>query len=194
MPIPTRDEAARILRDLDPPDWLVAHSTAVADVAAFLAKSIQEQGHTINVPLVEAAALLHDIDKALPADHPLKPLRHADAGAQWLADNDYGELVGAVEAHPVMRLAEDDHYGPWSRGATVEERVVAYADKRATQDLVSMDERFNYWLERHGDTHEMRVARERADKLEAEVCSAAGIDPADVTRERWAEAAMSTGR
>ncbi|MEX2548564.1 MAG: HD domain-containing protein [Chloroflexota bacterium] len=162
----------------------------MADVACFLAEAIEGRGHAISVALVEAAALLHDVDKALPADHPLKPLGHADAGAHWLSENGYGELAGAVAAHPVMRLADDEQYGQWSRGATVEERVVAYADKRATQDLVSMDERFTRWIERHGDTDSMRTARERANALEAEVCAAGGISPTDVARARWAEAAM----
>ena len=38
---------------------------------------------------------------------------------------------GAVAAHPVTRLADNEHYATWARAATVEERVVAYADKRA---------------------------------------------------------------
>ena len=36
MAIPSRTEAAQLLRDLDPPDWLLKHSAAVADIAAFL--------------------------------------------------------------------------------------------------------------------------------------------------------------
>ena len=190
MAIPTRTEAAQILRALDPPDWLVTHSCAVADIASFLASAIDGRGHAISTALVEAAALLHDVDKALPENHPLKQLGHADAGAHWLSDNGYGELSGAVAAHPVTRLADDEHYGQWSRGATVEERVVAYADKRAMQDLVSMDERFRYWIERHGDTEEMHTARERANAMEADVCAAVGITPAEVVRAPWAEAAI----
>ena len=194
MSIPTRAEAARILLDLNPPDWLITHSAAVADVAAFLAKAIEERGHAINVALVEAAALLHDVDKALPPTYENKGMGHADAGAQWLSEQGYGELSGTVAAHPVMRLGEDEHYGSWSRGATVEERVVAYADKRATQDLVSLDDRFRRWLERHGETEVMATIRERADKLEAEVCVAAGIEPAAVARTRWAEEALRAAR
>ena len=76
MTIPTREEAASILRSLNPPDWHLTHSAAVADVAAFLAKKIEEQGHAISTALVEAAALLHDVDKALPKTDPLKGLGH----------------------------------------------------------------------------------------------------------------------
>jgi hypothetical protein len=190
MAIPSRDEAARLLKQLDPPEWHLAHSAAVADVAAFLAAKILEQGHAIIVPLVESAALLHDIDKALPKYAPQKELGHADAGSQWLSDNGYGELSGAVAAHPVTRLAEDEHYTIWELDSTVEERVVAYADKRAMQDLVSMDERFGVWIEKHGDTDVMRTARARARVLEASVCAAAGLKPDEVARLRWAEDAL----
>ncbi len=190
MAIPSREEAAQILRALDPPGWHLAHSAAVADVAAFLAAKIDEQGHAISITLVEAAALLHDVDKALPKTEPLKELGHSDAGAHWLSDNGYGELSGAVAAHPVTRLADNEHYATWARAATVEERVVAYADKRAMQDLCSMDDRFERWVERHGDTDLMRVARDRADVLEANVCAAAGIRPDEVERLRWADDAL----
>ena len=192
MAIPSRAEAAQILQSLDPPDWHLAHSAAVADVAAFLAAKIEGQGHAINVTLCEVAALLHDIDKALPKTDPLKVMGHADAGAQWLSDNGYGELSAAVAAHPVTKLAEEEHYGLWSVSATVEERVVAYADKRAMQDLCSMDERFRHWVEKHGDTEVMHVARERADRLEASVCAAAGISVEEVARQRWGEAALAS--
>ena len=192
MAIPSREEAAQILRSLDPPDWHLAHSAAVADVAAFLAAKIDEQGHTISIALVEAAALLHDVDKALPKTEPLKELGHSDAGAHWLSDNGYGELAGSVAAHPVTRLADNDHYAVWARTATVEERVVAYADKRAMQDLVSMDDRFSTWVEKHGDTDVMRIARDRAEILESSVCAAAGMAPDEVERLRWAEDALNS--
>ena len=190
MSIPTRGEAARILLALRPPDWLIQHSVVVADAAGFLARKIQQHGHTIDAPLVLAAALLHDLDKALPADDPLRGLGHADAGAEWLRKHGHAELARAVAGHPVMRLAEDERYQLWVRDATVEERVVAYADKRALQELVSLDERFGYWIRRYGSSEAMDVARERADRLEAEICAAAGIRPEDVDREPWAEAEL----
>lgn len=191
MSIPSRTEAARILRRLEPPDWLLEHSAAVADVASYLAQRIDQRGHAINVALVETAALLHDIDKALPDGHQVKGLGHGDAGAEWLRQKEHGELAGAVASHPVTRLTEDERYELWQSDTTVEARVVAYADKRARQDLVSLEERFDYWVQRHGASEAMALARERAEKLEAEVCAAAGIAPEDVDRERWAEAELS---
>jgi putative nucleotidyltransferase with HDIG domain len=194
MAIPTRAEAARILVDLESPGWLLEHSATVADIASFLAGKINSRGHAINVPLVEAAALLHDLDKALPADDPHKGLGHADAGAAWLRDHGYNELASSVAGHPVMRLTEDERYQFWVREATVEERVVAYADKRSRQDVVSLDERFERWLARHGDSEAMGIARERAVLLEKDVCAAAGFAPGDVQRNAWAATALAEAR
>jgi hypothetical protein len=163
----------------------------VADIAAFLAARVEGSGHTINVPLVEAAGLLHDVDKALPDGHALRALGHGHAGAEWARQNGHAEIAAALANHPVMRLANDEHYLPWVHGATVEERLVAYADKRARQDLVSLDDRFSEWLARHGATPQMAVARERADALEREVCAAAGIAPTDVRRQPWALDALA---
>ena len=190
MTIPTRVEAAKIFKDLDPPEWLISHSAAVADVAAFLADALEKRGHAINAAVAEAAALLHDVAKALPRDNPLRVMGHSDAGAQYLRDIGHGELAEAVAGHPVTKLGDDQHYAIWSRSATAEDRVVAYADKRAKADLVPMQDRFGYWIEKHGDTEMMRVAFERAEILEKDVCGAAGLAPADVERLRWADAAL----
>lgn len=146
------------------------------------------------MPLVEVAALLHDVDKALPADHALKSLGHGEAGAAWLREQGHDELATAVANHPVTRLADDEHYFLWIRDATVEERVVSYADKRATQDVVSLDERFSRWVERHTDTAEIRVARDRAQALEKDICAAAGINPDDVQRTPWAAVALGIAK
>ncbi|MEO6350331.1 MAG: HD domain-containing protein [Candidatus Limnocylindrales bacterium] len=163
----------------------------MADIASFLATRIEASGHTINVPLVEAAGLLHDLDKAFPAEHPLKWLGHGEAGAEWARQNGHAQIAAALANHPVMRLADDEHYLPWVHGATVEERVVAYADKRTKQDLVTLDERFVEWLARHGQTRGMEVARERAEALERDVCGAATIAPEDVQRAQWAVHALA---
>lgn len=185
MSIPSRAVAAQVLRGLDPPGWLLTHSAAVAEVASFLADRIERQGHTIDVRLVEAAALLHDLDKALPRTHPLSAFEHGEGGARWARQAGHGELAPAIAHHPVHRLMDDERYHAWDAGATIEERVVAYADKRSMQDLVSIDERFTEWEERHGLSAAFDVARQRAAKLEIEVCAAAGIAPHDVRRAPW---------
>jgi len=191
MAIPSRLEAAALLDGLDPPDWLVAHSSAVAEIAAFLAARIAARGIDVDRRIVESAALLHDMDKTLPADHPLKPLGHGDAGARWLSDHGHAELSRPVANHPVTRLSDESRYRRWASFASREERIVAYADKRAEARLVSLDRRFGRWVQRYPD---VLRARSRADRLERDVCSAADIAPDQVRRLRWVSDALERAR
>ncbi|MHB8892542.1 MAG: HD domain-containing protein [Candidatus Limnocylindrales bacterium] len=147
MTIPSRLEAARLLRSLAPPAWYLGHACAVADVASWLALRAAANGRAVNRSLVDAAALLHDVDK-LPAAGAPAGLRHGEGSAAWLEAGGWAELAAVVRDHPVTRLA-DPAYEAWSRTASLEARIVAYADKRAGQRLEPMDERFASWRRRY---------------------------------------------
>lgn len=195
MSVPSRAEAAAILLELDPPPWLIAHSAAVAEIAAHLAERIAERGTKVNAELVEAAALLHDVDKTRPLAGLRDALDHGAAGAAWLAGRGHAELGPPVANHPATRLADDAHYAAWTKTGTLEEQIVAYADKRAMQDLVEMDARYDEWLRRfptEADT--TRLGRQRAQALEQRVCGLAGIHPGEVRRLGWVDAALTAAR
>ena len=178
--IPSRTEAAAVLLDLSPSPRLLRHATAVAEVAAFLAEHIERRGLPVDRRLVESAALLHDLDKALPRNNAYRALGHGRAGARWLTEHGYQELAPAVADHPVVRLS-DSGYPAWVKTASIEDRVVAYADKRAAQRLGHIDVRFERWYEQHPEYLEgLRLARQRAELLENEVCAAADVDPTEV--------------
>jgi hypothetical protein len=66
MTVPGRVAAAALLSSLDPPAWFLAHARAVAEVAGFLAARVAANGTAVDRAVVEAAALLHDVDKVLP--------------------------------------------------------------------------------------------------------------------------------
>ncbi len=187
MPVPSRAAAAALLVSLDPPAWQVRHARAVAEVAAWLAAACAREGLVVDRLLVETAALLHDVDKAISRTDPAAALPHGEASAAWLAGRGYAELARAVAAHPVTRLVSDDADG-WLATAPVEELVVAYADKRAGQRLESMDTRFADWHRRYPagwDASAAAAARARADLLESAVCGRAGVAAPDVRRLRW---------
>src|SRR6478672_1897236 len=152
MTVPGRVEAASLLLSLDPPPWFVRHARAVAEVGGWLAARIAARGIAVDCRLVEAAALLHDADKALPADDPARDLPHGDGSAAWLIRAGHPELARAVASHPVTRLLDGERYRRWAAFASREERVVAYADKRAGQRLESMDARFASWRRRYPPT------------------------------------------
>jgi len=200
MTVPGRAQAASLLLDLDAPPWFLRHSRAVAEVAAWLAARIAGRGIPIDRALVEAAALLHDVDKLLPGTDPARRLPHGEGSADWLARQGHPELGRAVANHPVTRLADSERFRRWAAFASREERIVAYADKRAGQRLESMAERFASWERRYPDdgdgwTVAIRAdVRRRAERLEADVCRAAGVRPGDIERLRWTGRALRAAR
>ncbi len=130
------------------------------------------------------------MDKTLPVGHPLRELGHGAAGAAWLCAAGHAELARAVLGHPVSRLAEADA-ALWVTEAAIEERIVSYADKRATQRVVSLDQRFDRWRKRHPEFREgLDRACAMARRLEAELCEAIAIAPTEVERLRWVDDAL----
>ena len=174
-----------------PSPRLLQHVTVVAEVASFLAYRASRAGISVDRRLVETAALLHDVDKALPHDHRLRELGHGMAGAAWLSEAGHPELARALQAHPVSRLDEPDATS-WVVEAAIEERIVNYADKRALQRVVSLAQRFERWRRKHP---EYTVGLDRAflvaQRLEAELCDAIGIEPGAVERLRWVDDAIA---
>lgn len=197
MTVPSRPAAATLLLSLDPPPWALTHARAVAEVAAWIARRIAERGTVVDRGLVEAAALLHDVDKLLPPSDPARALPHGDGSAAWLAAHGHPELARSVANHPVTRLVDGEAYRRWASFASREERIVAYADKRAGQRLESMDARFASWRRRYPDTWDepaWRAVRAHAERLEADVCRAAGVRPTAVGRLRWTGRALAVAR
>jgi putative nucleotidyltransferase with HDIG domain len=195
MTVPDRIEAARLLRSLEPPDWLLRHSRAVAEVAAFLAARTAQRGVTLDRRLAEAAAFLHDADKALAPDDPLRSLGHGHGSARWLEQRGFPQLGPAVEHHPVTRLRDGAWFDAWLDESRAEDRIVAYADKRAQQRLVTLDARFGTWRRRHPvrwNDDVVAEVRRRAGRLEATVCEAAGVRPDEVRRLPWTASAFRT--
>jgi hypothetical protein len=193
MSVPGRVAAIGLLLSLDPPPWFVRHARAVGEVAGWLAVRLERRDVPVDARLVESAALLHDVDKLLPPDDPAKQLPHGRGSAAWLARRGHPELGPAVEEHPVTRLADHDAFFAWLATASVEARVVAYADKRAGQRLVSMATRFRSWERRYPapwSAAPVEVLRQHAARLEADVCALAGVAPEAVGRLRWTTAAL----
>jgi hypothetical protein len=124
----------------------------------------------------------------------LRALGHGHAGARWLEARGHEEVAPAVGSHPVGRLLEQP-YPDWVAATSLEQRLVAYADKRSQQQVVSLDERFARWVRRHPEsTDQLAQTRERAGRLELEVCELARLRPDDIRRLVWAEEALRTAR
>lgn len=194
MAVPTRTEALRLLLSVSPSSRLLRHVTVTAEVAAFLARRARKAGLTVDRRAVETAALLHDIDKALPHNHQLRELGHGHAGAVLVSDAGHPELARAIAVHPVVRLT-DATAADWVRTGPLLERLVTYADKRATQRVVSLDKRFTRWYRKHPQ-HRVRLeaAHEAARELERHICLELEIRATDVERSRWVADALKRAR
>jgi hypothetical protein len=90
---------------------------------------------------------------------------------------------------------DDEAYRRWAAFASREERIVAYADKRAGQHLERMSARFADWERRYPEYRQsLERARPRADRLEREVCRAAGVRAEEVARLAWVRRALDAAR
>jgi hypothetical protein len=155
---------------------------------------------------VEAAALLHDVDKLAPVKPEVADLPHAAGSAEWLARRGHPELGALIVGHPVTRLADGAWFERWLETASPEALIVAYADKRAGQNLESMAERFASWERRYPPAERAQRARgswtdetyaavrRRAEEIERRVCRLAGIEPAEVRRLAWTGRAIAAAR
>jgi putative nucleotidyltransferase with HDIG domain len=205
MSVPGRTEAAALFLSVDPSPRLARHSRAVAEIAGWLAVRIEAHAVAVDRRLVESAALLHDLDKALPRGHRLRRLPHGEGSAAWLREHDREELAPVVANHPVTCLAEAKSSGErWAGFESIEAAIVSYADKRARQRLLPMDARFAIWRRKYApapagsgnawSVDRLAEIRERADRLEAEVCAAADVAPRRVGRLRWTARAFASVR
>jgi uncharacterized protein len=137
-------------------DHIRAHSIMVAKVARVIARSLKRKGMALSVSKTTVGALLHDIGKtsslATGGDH-------AEMGRRICIQNQLYEVADIVGEHVQIR-----HYRP--EATLSEKEIVYYSDKRVNHDqIVSLNERLAYILERYGGNHEL-IQRRIRDNFE----------------------------
>lgn len=165
--VPDRDTARQLLADAGLPDGIVAHSEGVARVAVAAAGLVAESSIPVDGTLVEAAALLHDIDKVETRGGG----EHGIAGARRLEALGYPELAMPVASHPLHALLDDDrHPIGWPSV------LVAVADRHVAQAFVTVDERLDDMKLRHPEHADaIESARRPAHALEEQLAEATGL-------------------
>jgi putative nucleotidyltransferase with HDIG domain len=148
------------------PEHIVAHSLQVCQIATCLVDHLSSPEISLDGPLIQAAALLHDITKTRSFE---TEENHALTGGQMLIDLGYPEVGNLVRQH--VRL---DAYSGKSHPKEAE--IINYADKRVLHDrIVSLDERMNYIMERYGRQSEhkqrIRLLWEKTKDLEKQIFS-----------------------
>ena len=175
--IPDREECLKLMGRYGMPEHIVAHSLEVTRVALFLCTELNKKGQRIDLRLVEAGSLLHDIAKTRCLQTKED---HTQAGCHLLKEMGY-EKVGEIVAQHVWLTGEGNV------SAVSEEEVVNYADKRVRHDqIVSLGERFLDLKNRYGRDQRSIDYLERLEKLilgiENKIFLILKIDPEDVQK------------
>lgn len=173
--VPGRSECGQILESEGVPDHIRLHSEIVARVALTLAAILNRCGQSIDMELLEAGALLHDISKMTSITNGGD---HARMGGERVVELGCPELKPIIARH--VDLGEWDENGP-----VTEVELVNYSDKRVMHTtIVSLEERFDDLINRYGHT---QWARERITShrtvlinLEQKIFSRLGTSPEDL--------------
>jgi len=175
--IPSRQECLKLMEEYGMLENIATHSLSVARVALFLAKELNKRGQQVNVDLVRAASLLHDLAKT-------ECLRtkedHARSGYLLLKRMGY-ERIGEIVAQHIWISKKGDPQ------RVSEEEIVNYADKRIQHDrLVSLKERFIDLRNRYGTGPDAIGYLETLEigslEIERKIFSILDMDPGDLER------------
>src|SRR4030042_5822449 len=153
--IPSKEECLSLMSRYGMLENIVSHSLEVAKVALFISIELNKNGRRIDLGLVEAASLLHDLTKA----ECLKTKDdHAQTASQQLKRMGY-ERVGDVVAQHIWLVKEGNP------SCVSEEEIVNYADKRVMHDrIVPLEERFSDLKARYGLNQKAMDYLERLQK------------------------------
>ena len=144
-----------ILEAAGTPSHVIEHCENVTKVALRIANQLIFRGHDIDIRLVEAGALLHDIGRSRSHE-----VDHAVIGAEITRELGLPEdLVHIIERHIGAGIPEEEaeelglpagHYMP----ETLEEKIVSYADKLiAGRQEVGIEVTVHDFTERLGEDH-----------------------------------------
>lgn len=175
--IPTEEQAKQLWEKYALPEKKRRHVLLVARVAGHLAKEVKRKKvkGKINEQLLQAAALLHDIDKnvlKLPGE------RHPDAAVRILQEEGMGEMADIVKTHSVHAILD-----PSIAPKTWEEKLLFLADKMVKQEVIGVDARFSQWNDEGLPASEkemLKQAYSKVKELEAEILGFIGMSPGTV--------------
>lgn len=130
MKIPSREEAIDILKGAGCSQRIIEHCISVTRIALELAEGVRRNGREVDMRLIEAGALLHDIGRC--RTHSVE---HGAIGGQMAREMGLPEpLARVIERHVGGGITPDEAERLGLKGRnympeTLEEKIVAYADK-----------------------------------------------------------------
>lgn len=171
MKIPDREEAIFIMRKAGCGRPIIEHCISVARIAMELAGMISRNGADVDMKLVEAGALLHDIGRC--RTHSVE---HGVVGGQMAREKGLPEpLARIIERHVGGGITPEEAERLGLRGGnyvpeTMEEKIVAYADKLIEGDRrIPIEETIEKFAEELGREHpaieRLRALHEEMSRL-----------------------------
>jgi uncharacterized protein len=172
--LPNREQAIQILSNHNCPPQVINHCIAVTALALEIAKKLQAKGYKVDLALVEAGGLLHDLgrSKTHGVDHGLVGAQIAQSiGLPESVANIIKRHVGAgiTDEEATWLEFPEGNYVP----TTLEEKIVCYADKRIDHDSKTPIEVEIGKLQSSGYVE----AAERVRRLHVEITQLIGENP-----------------
>ena len=169
----TKKEALDLLKREGLSENIIEHSIMVSKKALSIGKSIKKKIPNLDLDLIEIGGLIHDIGRSRRHDW-----QHAIEGGKIIRGLDIQnkeKLARIAETHLLGGLDEEDcrEVGISEqnlRPKTLEEKIVSHADKLTKgSQYVTVDERFNIWFGKYGQTNILIRSLERAKETEKEI-------------------------
>jgi uncharacterized protein len=169
--LPSREQAIELLSGNKCSIQIINHCQAVTDFAMEIARKLQAKGLKINLELVEAGAMLHDLGRA-----KTHGVEHSLMGAQMAQKIGLPQpVIDIIKRHVGAGITQEEAaWLGWPKDVyvpqTLEEKVVCYADKRIEHDKVVSIETEIQRLQSQGFVE----GAERVRRLHDEVTSLLG--------------------
>jgi putative nucleotidyltransferase with HDIG domain len=145
--IPDVEECLGLMKQYHMLSNIKDHSIVVAQVAEVITNGLMRAGHELSMETVIAGALLHDIGKTACLGNDDD---HAAKGFEICLAHNLNSIADIIAEHVILK-----NYSAEKNFA--EKEIVYYADKRVNHDqVVSLEERLEYILERYGMNNEIR--------------------------------------
>lgn len=137
---PSREECLALLKEYNTPDHVIRHCIMVAETALKIGKALNERGCSLDLGLIQGAALIHDIARVED--------KHWEIGAEIASDLGYDQEADIINIHMFYNCDP-------SQEEIKEKDIICLADRMVKEDqYVGLDNRMKYILEKFKENHE----------------------------------------
>ena len=147
---PDREECLKMLREYNTPENVIRHCKAVTNAALKIAKALNDKGFDLNMPLIQAAGLLHDIARVRD--------EHWIVGADFVFESGYMQESEIISRHMT-------HSFDTNPANLKELDMVCLGDRLIMEDeYVGLDARMDYVIRKAGgDKRIEKIINERRE-------------------------------